>query len=78
MTEAMFDVRPIELRDLEGVAGACWENRETQMRLLGLQQVLGIGAWEGPVCVGQLHCYRVELPKWDDSNFPGYGPILFT
>ena len=32
-----------------------------------------MGAWEGDCCVGQLHCYRVTLPKWDDSTFPWYG-----
>ncbi len=70
-----FDVvvRPIERLDIARVAGACWENRETQDRLLQQQGILGMGAWQGPLCVGQLHCYRVTLPEWDDTNFPGYG-----
>lgn len=73
MTESEFQIRPIESRDLDQVAGACWENRQTQIRLLERQDILGIGAWEGAVCVGQLHCYCVALPQYDDSNFPGYG-----
>lgn len=70
---ADIEIRPIGQPDLELVAGACWENRETQMRLLAEQEILGFGAWDGEQCVGQLHAYRVTLPQWDDRNFPGYG-----
>ena len=73
MTEGEFNIRPIEPEDLDHVADACWENRQTQVRLLQRQEILGIGAWEGAMCVGQLHCYRVTLPQYDDSDFPGYG-----
>lgn len=58
---------------MDDVARNCWENRETQQRLLDAQEILGIGAWERSCCVGQLHCYSVALPQWDESNFPGYG-----
>ena len=73
MMKGEFEIRPIRLGDLDHVTGACWENRQTQVRLLEIQEILGFGAWEGDACVGQLHCYRVTLPQWDDSNFPGYG-----
>jgi len=73
MVKVEFHIRPIELKDLDHITGACWENRQTQIRLLELQEILGFGAWEGDDCVGQLHCYSVTLPQWDDSNFPGYG-----
>jgi hypothetical protein len=73
MAELEVTVRPIERSDLDRVAGACWESRETQHRLLEAQGILGMAAWQGSQCVGQLHCYRVTLPQWDDSNFPGYG-----
>jgi GNAT superfamily N-acetyltransferase len=73
MTKDEFHIRPIESRDLDYVAGKCWEDRQTQIRLLELQEILGFGAWEGDACVGQLHCYSVTLPQWDDGNFPGYG-----
>ena len=66
-------IRPIEEPDLDCIAGACWGNRETQMRLLGKQDVLGMAAWQGSLCVGQLHCYSVTVPEWDDTDFPGYG-----
>jgi GNAT superfamily N-acetyltransferase len=68
-----IDIRPIESSDLDRVAGVCWENRETQIRLLELQEILGLAAWDRSLCVGQLHCYRVTLPQWDDESFPGYG-----
>jgi GNAT superfamily N-acetyltransferase len=52
----------------------CWENRETQLRILEKQEILGHGAWDDDgTCVGSLHCYSVTLPEWDDSDFPGYG-----
>jgi len=73
MGEPEVVVRPIMESDIDRVSGACWENRETQSRLLERQDILGMAAWQGPLCVGQLHCYRVALPSWDDSNFPGYG-----
>ena len=73
MTGGEFHIRPIEAGDLDQVSDACWENRQIQMRLLEQQEILGIGAWEGTICVGQLHCYRVDLPEYDDRNFPGYG-----
>lgn len=73
MADNAFDMRPIVAGDLDQVAGACWENREAQLRILDAQGILGLGAWEGAACVGQLHCYRVALPEWDDSSFPAYG-----
>jgi len=73
MAKGEFYIRPIVSQDLDRIAGACWENRQTQIRLLELQEIPGFGAWEGDTCVGLLHCYSVTLPQWDDSNFPGYG-----
>lgn len=66
-------VRPIGREDLDCISGACWENRETQIRLLEQQEILGMAAWQEDTCVGSLHCYRVSLPDWNDTNFPGYG-----
>jgi hypothetical protein len=73
VNESGVVIRPIEKSDLDSISGVCWENRETQTRLLQQQDILGMAAWEGPLCVGQLHCYSVTLPNYDDSNFPGYG-----
>jgi GNAT superfamily N-acetyltransferase len=73
MSQDEFTVRPIYADDLDAVASMCWENRQTQLRILEKQEILGMGAWDDSnVCVGQLHCYSVTLPEWDDSNFPGY------
>jgi GNAT superfamily N-acetyltransferase len=73
MTAPEFVIRPIESADLDRVSGACWESRETQARILDRQGILGMAAWQGSRCVGQLHAYRVTFPQWDDSHFPGYG-----
>jgi hypothetical protein len=74
MNQNGFSIRPIFADDLDAVADMCWENRETQLRILEKQEILGFGAWdEKGICVGQLHCYKVTLPDWDDSDFPGYG-----
>jgi GNAT superfamily N-acetyltransferase len=74
MNQDMVTIRPIYEQDLDAVAGMCWENRETQLRLLEKQATLGFGAWDTENrSVGTLHCYRVTLPEWDDSDFPGYG-----
>jgi GNAT superfamily N-acetyltransferase len=73
MPSTEFAIRPIEAADLDRISGICWENRESQTRLLEVQGILGMAAWEGDRCVALLHGYRVRLPQWDDSNFPGYG-----
>ena len=65
-------IREIRLADLDSICGACWENRETQMRLLEKQEILGMAAWEGQTCVGLLHGYSLKLSEWDDRDFPGY------
>ena len=37
-------IRPIIHGDLDMISGKCWENRDTQLRLLEEQEVLGMGA----------------------------------
>jgi GNAT superfamily N-acetyltransferase len=74
MIQNEYTIRPIYANDMDSVASMCWENRETQQRILAKQEILGIGAWDKKnTCVAQLHCYKVTLPDWDDSDFPGYG-----
>lgn len=73
MSEPGLVIRPIERPDLDHISPACWDNRETQLRILEQQDILGFAAWQGDLCVGLLHCYRVTVPGWDDSVFPGYG-----
>jgi hypothetical protein len=73
MAQDVWTIRPIVESDLDGVSGMCWEDRETQMKILDKQDILGFGAWDDEgVCVGQLHSYAVSLPEWDESLFPGY------
>jgi hypothetical protein len=73
MTQDVWMIRPIVANDLDGVSGMCWEDRETQMKILDKQAILGFGAWDDEgVCVGQLHSYAVSLLEWDESLFPNY------
>jgi GNAT superfamily N-acetyltransferase len=74
MIQDEYHVEPIQEHHLDSVASMCWENRDTQLRILGKQGILGFGAWDSQnISVGSLHCYKVALPDWDDTNFPGYG-----
>ena len=73
MNELKYTVKPITIENLDSVNQDCWENRDVQLKILGLQEILGFGAWIDSVCVGSLHCYKVDLPEWDDSLFPAYG-----
>ena len=74
MNQDEVTIRPIYGQDLDAVAGMCWENRETQLRILEKQEILGFGAWDtDTTSIGTLHCYLVTLPEWDDSDFPEYG-----
>jgi len=73
MSKFEFIVRPVVQSDVDHLSGVCWENRETQRRILEQQEILGMAAWQGSLSVGQLHCYSVTFPEWDDSNFPEYG-----
>lgn len=73
MAELKYTIAPITPENYESVNGDCWESRKIQQKLFETQEILGFGAWEGPACVGSLHCYKVTLPEWDDSVFPEYG-----
>lgn len=68
-----FEIRPITSGCLDHINSKCWDNRETQLRLIDAQEILGFGAWNtSDNCIAQLHCYSVMLPDWDDCNFPYY------
>lgn len=66
-------IKPITEDDVECISGTCWDSDRTQKRILAQQGILGLAAWQGDLCVGLLHCYRVSLPRWDDALFPAYG-----
>lgn len=68
-----IQIRPITRANLSAVPGKCWEGPASQERLIQAQEILGMAAWDGDKCVGQLHCYRVMPPQWDNENFPSYG-----
>lgn len=70
---AEYSIRAIRSTDLDTVPGKCWDNREAQLNLLHRQEILGFAAWDQDQCIGQLHCYRIDPPKWEDDSFPSYG-----
>ena len=63
-------VRPIVPQELDRIPLRCWPERETLDRLFADQGTIGMAAWEGDKCVGQLHCYRLVLPDGTNENWP--------
>ena len=66
-------ISPITKENIDSVNQDCWEDRGTQLKIFESQEILGFGAWMDSACVGSLHCYKINLPEWDDSLFPEYG-----
>jgi GNAT superfamily N-acetyltransferase len=69
---AGITVRAIELSDLDRINLRCWPDRPVIDRLLADQGTIGMAAWEGETCVGQLHCYRLSLPQWRNDDWPAW------
>ena len=65
-------VRPIEPADLDRISLRCWPDRPIIDRLFADQGTIGMAAWEGETCVGQLHCYRLCLPQWRNDDWPAW------
>ncbi len=63
-------IRPILREELDRVVLRCWPEREAIERLFGIQGTIGMAAWDGDRCVGQLHCYRVALPGVEADDRP--------
>ena len=72
MNELDYIIKPITLSNLEAVNQDCWQSRDAQLKLLSRQEILGFGAFIDGVCVGSLHCYKIESIDIDDSLFPNY------
>jgi len=66
-------VRPIKPGELDRVVLRCWPDRAAIDRLFAGQGTIGMAAWEGHKCVGQLHCYRVMLPDGTNPDWPDNG-----
>lgn len=65
-------VRPVEPEELASIPLRCWpEDQETLERLFASQGTIGMAAWKGDRCVGQLHCYRADLPDGKNEDWPG-------
>lgn len=63
-------VRPIVPGELDRVVLRCWPDRAAIDHLFTEQGTIGMAAWEGDVCVAQLHCYRVMLPDGVNKYWP--------
>ena len=62
-------VRPIEPEELDRIVIRCWPDRKTLRHLFTEQGTIGMAAWEGDKCVGQLHSYRVLLPDGKNEDW---------
>ncbi len=72
---APVSVRPIRPDDLNRIPLRCWPSRDIIERLFAEQGTIGMAAWEGQKCVGELHGYRVMPPGRRDAPPPeGSGP----
>ena len=58
-----IEIRPIGRDELDRIPLRCWSDAAAIERLFQRQETIGFAAWDGDVCVGQLHCYRFELPE---------------
>jgi GNAT superfamily N-acetyltransferase len=65
-------VRPIRQDELDRVVLRCWPGRDALDALFVEQGTIGMAAWDGERCVGQLHCYRVTLPDGDNPHWPAW------
>jgi GNAT superfamily N-acetyltransferase len=65
-------VRPIGQEELDRVVLRCWPGRQALDALFREQGTIGISAWDGDLCVGQLHCYSVVLPNGDNPLWPDW------
>jgi GNAT superfamily N-acetyltransferase len=66
-------VRPIAPQEVERIVLRCWpEDARALDRLFARQGTIGMAAWEGDVCAGTLHGYRVELPGGRNADWPAW------
>jgi GNAT superfamily N-acetyltransferase len=68
--EEPIAVRPIRPDELDRVVLRCWPGRDALDALFVEQGTIGMAAWDGDRCVGQLHCYRATLPGGGNPHWP--------
>jgi GNAT superfamily N-acetyltransferase len=69
----LITIRPVGPREVDRMALRCLPDRGTIDCLFAQQGTIGMAAWEGDKCVGQLHCYHVALPSGTNYNWPDNG-----
>lgn len=69
----LVTIRPIGPRELDRMAPRCRPDRVTDECLFAQQGTIGVAAWEGERCIGQMHAYHVALPSGTNYNWPDNG-----
>jgi hypothetical protein len=67
-----IEVREVRPAEIDRVPLRCWKDRATISKLFQRQHTIGMAAWAGRTCVGQLHCYRLNLPNGDHDDWPDW------
>jgi len=65
-----IEVRPIQREDLGKVLIRCLPDGGRIETLFKTQQIIGMAAWDGDKCIGQLHCYRLASPGGSADLWP--------
>ena len=67
-----IEISPIRREDLGKVLIRCLPDGYRLEKLFKTQEIIGIGAWDGDKCIGQLHCYRLILPHGSAGLWPAW------
>ena len=67
-----IEISPIRREDLGKVLIRCLPDGYRLEKLFKTQEIIGIGAWDGDKCIGQLHCYRLILPHGSADLWPAW------
>jgi len=69
---SLIEVRPIRRDELGRVLIRCLPDGYRIETMFKMQEVIGIGAWDGDKCIAQLHCYRLVLPHGSADIWPAW------
>lgn len=67
-----IEVRPIHRDELGKVLLRCLPDGYRIEAMFKAQEVIGMGAWDGDSCIGQLHCYRLLVPHGSVDLWPAW------
>jgi GNAT superfamily N-acetyltransferase len=67
-----IDIHPIRRDELGRVLIRCLPDGTRIETLFKMQEVVGMGAWDGDKCIAQLHCYRLTVPGGSADLWPAW------